>query len=101
MNRRNVSTAYQSRAPPQGTKNYVLFTWSKCGQCKELKNSLMSNPQTRNITEYDLDNIKDNPNLMRVFRQISPNNNVPAMAVYNNGVYERSAIGMRPIMNML
>lgn len=82
-------------------KQYILFTWSKCKQCQELKRNLSAYIQSGRIIEYDLDALGSNPNLMRLFNQISPSRNVPAMAVLNNGSLEQSLVGVGRIMTIL
>ena len=107
MNTRNTSSMYPSRsfgAPvqraPPARKTYTLFTWTRCKQCQDLKRNLVGPIQSGKITEYDLDNIRGNANLMNLFSQISPNRNVPAMAIFNNGQFERGVVGVGQIMGL-
>lgn len=84
----------------QGNKQYILFTWSKCKQCAELKRY---SPQisSRGVTQYDLDNISGDQNLWRVFQAISPKSQVPALALINNGMLEKGVVGLSPVMKAI
>jgi len=94
MNMRTSS----AKSPP--VKTYMLFTWTRCKQCQELKRNLKGSLQSGKIIEYDLDNIRSNDNLMNLFNRISPNRNVPAMAILNNGQFERGVVGVGQIMGL-
>lgn len=85
--------------PTLPNRQYILFTWSKCKQCQDLKRNLSGYLQSGRIKEYDLDSLSNNPNLMRLFLQVSPGRNVPAMAILNNGMLESALVGVGKIMN--
>lgn len=90
-----------NRSPASNARQYILFTWTKCKQCQELKRNLVPHLQSGRIKEYDLDAIRTNNNLMGVFNRISPNRNVPAMAIVSNGILESGAVGVSDIMRVL
>lgn len=83
------------------TRRYVLFTWSKCKQCVELKRNFGQQLQARRVVEYDLDTIRNQPDLMVLFNRTSPNRNVPAIAVINNRLLEAKAVGVNEIKSIL
>lgn len=102
MNSRFALSSYNaSNTNRQGTKQYILFTWTRCKQCQELKRNLNSYIQSGRIVEYDLDNLSKRPDLMTLFNRVSPSRNVPAMAVLNGGMLERSLVGVAQIMSIL
>lgn len=80
---------------------YILFTWSKCKQCQEMKKNLRYQIQTGIIREYDLDTLGDKPTLMRLFNYTSPHHNVPALAVISNGIVQEKHVGIKPIMTVI
>lgn len=81
-------------------KQRILFTWSKCGQCQELKKKISAYISNGAVQEYDLDTIPSGSSLMKVFRQISPSGSVPALVVLSDGRIEGSATGMSSILRL-
>lgn len=79
---------------------YLIFTWDKCSRCKDLKGALGHLITSGRIKEYDLDRIASNAQLMRLFRTISPSNNVPALAIVRNGALIGKGVGADQIISM-
>lgn len=85
----------------QSDRQYILFTWSKCVNCVELKKKLQGYINRGVIKEVDLEAASNNQSLMNIFQSISPNNHVPAMIIVQNGRVTRSAINPREILILL
>lgn len=85
----------------QPKQQAILFTWSKCKQCQDLKRALQTRRTNIQVYEYDLDNIQSNQNLMNIFNRVSPKRNVPALAVINGNSLVRGSVGMNEIAPLL
>lgn len=94
-------SSYSARnTPGMNRREYILFTWSKCSQCNELKKYL---PRVRSvvINVKDLDIVCKDPILWNIFTSVSPSSKVPALVIVNNGMVERGILGLAPIMKAL
>lgn len=89
------------RPQPVSDKKYLLFTMSKCSQCRELKGKIDPYIRSGKVIEYDLDTIRTNSDMMNLFMRTSPNRNVPAMAIVENNMLVGAKVGSKPIMQTL
>lgn len=79
----------------------ILFTWSKCTKCREVKQKAYRYIQSGKIREYDLDLAQSYPNIMNIFKSVSPGGKVPALAVINAGRIKRGVVGADEISRLL
>lgn len=80
---------------------WLLFTWSRCSQCARLKPYVQQHINNGTIQEYDLDQIRSNAQLMRIFRSVSNAGHVPVLIMIDRGQIANQAVGVGPILNMI
>lgn len=80
---------------------WLLFTWSRCSQCTRLKPYVQHHINNGTIREYDLDQIRGNAQLMRIFRSVSNAGNVPALVLIDRGQITNQAVGVGSILSMI
>lgn len=80
---------------------WLLFTWSRCSQCARLKPYLQRYINAGIVREYDLDQIRGNQQLMRIFMTVSRSGHVPALVLVDRDHIGAQAVGVSPIMTML
>lgn len=82
-------------------RRLILFTWTKCVNCHKLMDQISNLINSRVIEDFDLEDIQANKQLWNLFQVVSPNNNIPALAVIENGRLVAKAVGKDNILDLL
>jgi hypothetical protein len=82
---------------------FILFTMMNCGNCTSLKSNSQIKEwiNTGAIKTYDVTKLDPTSSLWKLFLQVSPNRQIPALAVLESNRLVDSNVGLQNILSML